>query len=127
MLSEETTSEGRRVLLDIDDMTPHQGRMLATAVADLLVRGGGISADMPLTGGHLLMFVSELADELERTRARPILSALDAAHYHIDASDKELADAGITRDDALTAARLLREQADPAAERAGRYSLAATA
>ena len=120
MITEETTSEGRRVLLDIEDMTPHQGRMLATAVADLLVRGGGISADMPLTGGHLLMFVSELADELERTRARPILNALDAAHFHVDASDAELAEAGISRDEALTAARLLRDQADPLEERHAR-------
>jgi hypothetical protein len=122
MTTEDTTDQGRPVLLDIDDMTPEQGRMLATAVADLLVRGGGISGDMPLTGGHLLMFVSELADELERMRSRPIIDALDAAHFHVDASDEELSELGITREDALTAARLLRDEADPVVEREARWA-----
>lgn len=126
MTTEHTTEEGRPVLLDIDDMNEAQGRMLAVAVADLLVRGGGISGDMPLTGGHLMMFTTQLADELERMRSRPLIDALDAAHFHVDANDAELTELGITREDALTAARILRDEADPVVEREARWAKANT-
>lgn len=49
----------------------------------------------------------EYADTIEAAK-KQVFEALDAAHYYIDASDRELEDKGITRDDALLMARELR-------------------
>jgi hypothetical protein len=52
-----------------------------------------------------------LTEKLDADQARiaKLEKALSAAHYYIDASDGELSDAGMTRKDALRAARIARE------------------
>lgn len=58
-------SDGRSVLLDdVDEMTADQGLMLATAVADLLIRSGQVRDDAALSGPHLVQFLGELADQI---------------------------------------------------------------
>jgi hypothetical protein len=47
--------------------------------------------------------------EYAEARIAKLEKALSAAHYYIDASDRELSDAGMTREDALRAARITRE------------------
>lgn len=63
MLTTVTISDGRKVTLqDLDQITPEQGLHLATAIADFLVRSGGIRENAVLSGPHLLQFLSESAD-----------------------------------------------------------------
>jgi len=52
--------------------------------------------------------------EAADARIAKLEKALSAAHYYIDASDRELSDAGMTREDALRAARITREALDEA-------------
>lgn len=65
MISEVKISDGRMIqLVDLDQVTPIQGLTLATAVADVLIRSGMTRDDVPLSGPHLLQFLSELGDHL---------------------------------------------------------------
>ena len=78
-----------------------------TDIAELVQKLRIMSA--MLINGDLINFgtdatiMHESADTIER-----LAGALDAAHYYIDASNQELFDAGITREDALGKARELR-------------------
>ena len=53
-----------------------------------------------------LQYLSDQGQWIEETGR--LREALDAVHYYIDASDRELKEDGITRDDALLRARELR-------------------
>lgn len=112
-----TLDDGRTVVLDIDTISPDQGMALAEAVAAMLVRSGRIRDDVALSGPHLLQFLSELGDELAQRREEGLVGALDEIHRYVDASDRELADEGITRNDVLERARDKREAVDPITER----------
>ena len=69
MITEVKISDCRKIqLVDLDEVTPAQGLTLATAVADVLIRSGMTRDDVPLSGAHLLQFLSELGDHLVATR-----------------------------------------------------------
>lgn len=71
MLTQTQISDGRTVTLDIEPMTAEQQLMLCTAVADFLIRSGQISADVALTGPHLLQFLSEAGD-MAQDQTKPV-------------------------------------------------------
>lgn len=81
MITAVQISDGRSVnLVDVDNVTPHQGLALATAAADVLIRSGMTRDDVPLTGAHLLQFLSELGDCLaaQREAAPPVDADADS-------------------------------------------------
>ena len=48
--------DGRTAILDVQDVTPDQGAMLAEALAKVLVKTGGLAEGARLTGPHLIQF-----------------------------------------------------------------------
>jgi hypothetical protein len=70
MITQVKISDMREIaLVDLDQISPDQGLTLATAVADVLIRSGTTRDDVPLSGPHLLQFLSELGDLLAAQRA----------------------------------------------------------
>lgn len=53
---------GRTAILDIQDITPDQGAMLAEALAKVLVKTGGLADGVRLTGPHLIQFAEEIVE-----------------------------------------------------------------
>lgn len=53
---------GQRAFLDLDEVTPAQGEMLAEALAKVLIKTGGLADGARLTGPHLIQFAEEYVE-----------------------------------------------------------------
>ena len=56
------TVNGRSALLDLEDVTPAQGALLAETLAKVLVKTGGLADGARLTGPHLIQFAEEFVE-----------------------------------------------------------------
>lgn len=56
------TVNGRSALLDLQDVTPAQGEMLAEALTKVLIKTGGLADGARLTGPHLIQFAEEFVE-----------------------------------------------------------------
>lgn len=56
------TADGRNALLDLEELTPSQGRMIAEALTKVLIKSGGLANGARLTGPHLIQFAEELVE-----------------------------------------------------------------
>lgn len=57
------TVGNRSAVLDLEpEMSPHQARLLAEALAKVLVKTGALANGARLTGPHLLQFAEEFAE-----------------------------------------------------------------
>lgn len=71
MLTDTKISDRRTITLDIEPMTVEQQTVMATAIADFLVRSGQVRTDVALSPVQLIQFLSEAAD-MAQQQATPV-------------------------------------------------------